>query len=277
MPQVSIIIPCYNHGAYIDEALNSIAQIPNNDLYEIIIVNDGSTDAFTNEKLQALSKEGYHVIFQKNSGLATARNNGIIASKGKYILPLDADNKLRPQYIDKGCAILESNPNIAIVFGNAEKFGSENGILKQGPYNLQKLMIANHIDACAIYRREIWEVTGGYDAKMPAQGIEDWCMWLHSSFLGYKFHYLDETVFDYRVLEGSMIKTLRKNKIKSNANITYMMSKFPEYFGPNYIDADILHKFEQSPIGFIGKIILKKYFPSTFENNVKKGSLRKYI
>ena len=277
MCKVSIVIPCYNHGKFIDEALRSVEVISEKNLYEIIIVNDGSTDEFTNTRLKELKEVGYNVIFQKNSGLAKSRNNGIVASKGKYILPLDADNKIRPEYIYEGCKILDECPDVNIVYGDAQKFGDEEGILKQGGYNLQKLMLTNYIDACAIYRREVWERTGGYDFRMPYQGIEDWAMWLNASFLSMKFHYLNKVVFDYRVLGNSMIRELRKNKIKGNANIEYLIKKHPEHFGPQYIDDDVMSKFETSPIGFFGKIILKKYFPKSFNKKVEKGSLRKYI
>lgn len=274
---VSIVIPCYNHGQFIDEAIKSVELISDKSIYEIIIVNDGSTDGYTNLRLKELKEAGYNVIFQENSGLAKSRNNGIAASKGKYILPLDADNKIRPEFVYEGCKILNEFPDVNIVYGDAQTFGDEEGFLKQGEYNLQKLMITNYIDACAMYRKEVWEKTGGYDFKMPYQGVEDWAMWMHASFLGMKFHYLNKIVFDYRVLGNSMIRELRKNKIKGNANIEYLINKHPQYFGPQFIDADIMSKFESSPIGFLGKILLKKYFPKSFINKVEKGDLRKYI
>ena len=92
-PLISIVIPCYNHGQYIDEAIISVEEYKNKD-YEIIIINDGSTDNFTNIRLEELKEGGYNVIVQKNQGLGKTRNNGIKIANGKYILPLDADNKI---------------------------------------------------------------------------------------------------------------------------------------------------------------------------------------
>lgn len=277
MPKVSVIIPCYNHGKYILDAINSVEKVEDKSLYELIIVNDGSTDEFTNKQLQELADKGYNVIFQKNSGLATTRNNAIALAKGEYILPLDADNMIRPEYIYEGIKILDSDPSISIVYGDAELFGDETGSMKQGPYNLQKLMIFNYIDACAIYRRSVWEANGGYDKNMAYAGIEDWDLWLGSSFRGVKFKYIDKVLFDYRVLHNSMIRQLHASKLRSDANVEYMINKHRQYYGPQFIDEDIMTKFSTSPMGFIGKLILKKYFPNKFARMVAQGKLRKYI
>ncbi len=277
MPKVSIIIPCYNHGQYIKDAIKSIEQIQPRELYELIIVNDGSTDDRTNKELLELADKGYKVIFQQNSGLATTRNNAISISSGDYILPVDADNMIRPEYVYKGIDLLDQNRDIAVVYGNAQLFGDAEGTLVQGAYNLQKLLLTNYIDACALYRRTVWESMGGYDKNMPYPGIEDWDLWLGASFKGFKFYYLNEIVFDYRVLNNSMIRQLKASKIKGDANIEYMIKKHTPFFGPQYIDDDIMAKFSSGPAGFIGKLILKKYFPEKFKQMVSKGKLRKYI
>lgn len=277
MPKVSIVVPCYNHGKYIHDTIRSVEQIADKSLYELIIVDDGSTDEFTRQQLQEISRSGYNVIFQKNQGLAASRNNAIKVASAEYILPLDSDNKIRPEYVYKGIEILDSQKEISIVYGNAEMFGDDTGLLRPGPYNLQKLMLGNYIDACAIYRRSVWEETGGYDKNMPFTGIEDWNMWLDASFRGFRFHYVDEVLFDYRVLGGSMIRNLKGNKTKGDANIEYMMKKYDQYFGPQYIDENIMSKFSEASLGFVAKLILKKYFPHKFDDLVKKGKLRRYI
>jgi glycosyltransferase involved in cell wall biosynthesis len=100
MSKVSVIMPCYNQGQYIDEAVDSVlTQTYQN--YEIIIVNDGSTDEFTNEKLKNYNKPKTQVIHTANQGLSAARNNGIHASNGEFILPLDADDKIANTYLER--------------------------------------------------------------------------------------------------------------------------------------------------------------------------------
>ena len=170
LPKISIIIPCYNHGQYIREAIQSVEQCDDKDLYEIIILNDGSTDKFTIEVLQQLADNRYHIINQSNLGLGAARNNAIKKAQGKYILPLDSDNKIRPEYIYESIKILDEQPGIAMVYGDAEYFGEETGRQKVGKFNLQKIMLGNYIDACAVYRKSAWEALGGYDEKMPLMG-----------------------------------------------------------------------------------------------------------
>ncbi len=91
MPKVSVIIPCYNHGKYIDEAVDSILNQTFKD-FEIIIVNDGSTDELTNNKLKQYDKPKTFVINKENEGLSVARNTAIKRAVGEYILTLDADD-----------------------------------------------------------------------------------------------------------------------------------------------------------------------------------------
>ncbi|RYZ79074.1 MAG: glycosyltransferase family 2 protein, partial [Moraxellaceae bacterium] len=150
--RVSVIIPCYNQGHFIREALASVAACDQT-LIEVIIVNDGSTDPDTNKIMRELAEQGMHIIFQENKGLAAARNAGISASKGEFILPLDADNKIYPAYIEKGLAAMDADASIGVVYGNANYFGAKSGDWKPGVFNLQRLMIANFIDACAVIRK----------------------------------------------------------------------------------------------------------------------------
>lgn len=277
MPLVSIVIPCYNHGAYIDECIQSIELIQEKHLFEVIIVNDGSTDEFTNKKLAELPKR-YLVINQNNQGLAAARNNGIERSKGKYILPVDADNKIRPAYIYTGIEIMEGNHEIDIVYGNAMLFGEGTGIRRPYTFNLQRLMLGNEIDACALYRKEVWENNGGYDQNMRNfQGYEDWEFWIHAYSNGFKFLHIDETLYDYRILGNSMIRQLNAQKKKNDEVIDYIAQKHPQLFGPQYIDENIIGKLRKNPIGYGGKLILKAFFPNRFMRLVEKGKLRKYI
>jgi glycosyltransferase involved in cell wall biosynthesis len=274
-PLVSIVVPCYNHGKYVDDAIKSVEQITDRSLYELIIVNDGSKDEFTNTHLAELSKT-YHVIQQHNQGLSATRNNGIKIAKGKYILPLDADNKIRPEYVYRGIEIMEANESISMVYGNTQLFGEQNGIRRSEPFNLQHLMLHNFIDACAIYRRTMWEAVGGYDTNMR-DGYEDWEFWLHAAFKGFKFQHVDEILFDYRVLGNSMVHQLQSQKQKVHKIIEHLRTKHGYYYGPEYIDRDLMEKFSISPAGFVSKMILKKYFPKRFARMVENGKLRKYI
>ncbi|MDF1673840.1 MAG: glycosyltransferase family A protein [Vicingaceae bacterium] len=221
-PKVSIIIPCYNMGAYLQETLDSVTSHPNKDDYEIIIVNDGSTDEATINLLSELEKKGFSVLNQENQGLAKTRNNGIKLAKGNYILPLDADNKIRHNYISNSIKILQSQPDIDVVYGNRQHFGQENKTIKLPNFNFPLLCHKNYIDACAIYRKSIWEKVNGYDEDMPVMGYEDWDFWLRIALQGAKFHHINEVTFDYRVRNNSMLSnTFSQNKLIKN----YIYSK----------------------------------------------------
>lgn len=246
---ISIIIPCYNHGQYIYDAINSIEEYKNND-YEIIIINDGSTDSLTNTILEGLKQKGYNVIFQNNQGLGKTRNNGIKIAKGKYILPLDADNKIRPEFIIKTIKILESNPNISIVYTDRQLFGSSTELVKVEEFDLSRIVQSNYIDACAIYRKNVWSFVGGYDENMPLQGLEDWDFWLSAAEKNFHFFYIPEPLFLYRVLDNSMLNQLIRNpEIKGLYEYIYKkhISLFLKEFRRYSHDSDILNYERERP------------------------------
>jgi glycosyltransferase involved in cell wall biosynthesis len=207
-PTISVIIPCFNHGEFLPEAVASVTAVKRDDV-EIIIVDDGSTDELTRKEMDELTARGIHVVRQENKGLAAARNAGIRVSKGEYIIPLDADNHLRSSYIEHGIRILDANPEVGVVYGDAEYIGIRTGPWRVGPFERNRLLQGNYIDACAIYRRSVWELNKGYDSGMPVQGVEDWDFWLGALEHGWQFTYVPEILFDYRVAKESMITRTR--------------------------------------------------------------------
>jgi glycosyltransferase involved in cell wall biosynthesis len=224
---LSIVIPCYNHGKYLQETIDSIENAKGKYGVEIIIVDDGSTDTLTISKLNELEKKGYFVLHQKNGGLGKARNNGIKLAKGKYILPLDSDNTVLEPYLNDAIAVLEKDNYYDIVYGNAIYFGEKKGEWIVGAYSLLKLIPNNYIDACAVFRKSVWEQLGGYDEKIPKMGVEDWDFWLHCSFSGSRFFYLQKPCFNYRVLNDSMIRSFSGNDRKLARN--YIELKYKKH------------------------------------------------
>lgn len=202
--KVSVVIPCFNHGEFLPDAAGSATAIGRNDI-ESIVVDDGSTDERTRSEMAVLSAKGVRVIRQENKGLAAARNAGVAASSGEYILPLDADNRLRSAYIEHGIRVLDANPEVGVVYGDAEYMGTRTGRWQVGSFDRNRLLYWNYIDACAMYRRSIWLQNGGYDGTMPVQGLEDWDFWLGALEHGWEFAYVPEVLFDYRMAEQSML------------------------------------------------------------------------
>src|SRR5439155_4936911 len=203
--KVSIVIPCYNHGAMLREALASIDQVRNTNLLEVIIVDDGSSEPETTKILDELAKTGYWVVSQPNRGVGAARNAGIRLAKGEFILPLDSDNRLRDVYLNEGVSLLKNNPTVGVIYADAEYFGERSGRWRIPEFDLLSLIRWNFIDACAVYRKSLWEKVGGYDEHMPWMGFEDWDFWLRVAAHGGAFFHLPKIGFDYRVRSDSMI------------------------------------------------------------------------
>ncbi|MBM6618240.1 glycosyltransferase family 2 protein [Bacillus suaedaesalsae] len=197
MPKVSVIIPCFNYGKYIDQAVKSVLNQTFQD-FEIIIINDGSTDKYTNILLKQYKKPKTRVIFTENQGPSIARNIGIREAKGKYILPLDADDKIGRTYLEKAVDLLENNKNLGIVYCEAEFFGSRRGKWDLPEYSFETIILDNVIFNSAFFRKKDWEKVGGYNSNM-IHGMEDYDFWLSLIELGVSVYRIPEVLFFYRI------------------------------------------------------------------------------
>ena len=202
--KVSIVIPCYNQGTMLREALASVEQVRNGNLLEAIVVDDGSTEVETKKILDELEYDGHCVLRQPNRGPGAARNTGIRLAKSEFILPLDSDNHLRDLYLNEGISILKENPGAGVVYADAEYFGERSGPWDVPEFDLLSLIRWNFVDACALYRKKLWEEVGGYDEYKPLSGLEDWEFWLRVASHGGTFVHVRKVGFDYRVRTESM-------------------------------------------------------------------------
>lgn len=275
-PILTIIIPCYNQGHYLGECIGSFKDFLN-DSVEVIIINDGSTSTDTIAQIKNFEDKGYTIIHQENKGLAEARNTGIRYAKGKYILPLDSDNKIRMAIVEKAIKIMESDNSISVLYGDAEYFGEKKGRWEVGTFNLQKLMIANYIDACALIRKSVFEEFGGYDANMKYSGWEDWEFWLRISFHSCKMLYTQDVFFEYRVLSTSMSRALYKDYGKPNYLESYVNNKFPDKMNHEFLHSHYTNRFKKSPFSFIIKIILRAWFTDFYYKLLLKNKIRNGI
>lgn len=220
MPKISVIIPCYNMGNFVQEAIDSVIEFEG---IEIIIINDGSDDdGYTKLILDSIDNKNITVLHQENKGLGNARNTGVSIAKSPYLAILDSDNKLRHDYLKLGISILETYPEIAVVYGDNRQFGLNNRDVVVGDFDITRLLKKNYIDACVILRKEAWESIGGYDEKMPIMGYEDWDLNLRLFFNGWEFRYVNRILYDYRVRENSMLINSNKNRDVLNS---YIFSK----------------------------------------------------
>ena len=201
MPKVSVIMPCYNQGPYIHEAVNSVLEQSFKDI-EIIIVNDGSTDPFTNDLLKNFSARGVTIYSTENRGVSAARNLGIEKCGGEYILPLDSDDRISGNYINDALTKLINNPALKLVYCEGQYFGEEEGIINLPPFTVKGMLKQNLVFCTAMFRKADWKASGGYDEAFLT-GWEDWEFWLRLIDNESQVYKLTELGFHYRIKQNS--------------------------------------------------------------------------
>ena len=212
MKKVSIIIPCFNQGEWIKEAVESAVNQTYKNV-EIVIINDGSTDN-SEDVIHSLCKKYPDIVFineKENHGVVYARNKAIQMTSAEYILPLDADDKIAPSYVEKAVKILEENPNIGIVYSRARIFGIKNKEWKLAEFSREDILYKNCIFSSVLFRKRDFEKIGGYKEYMK-DGWEDWDLWLSFIEAGFEVHRIDEVLFFYRKYKQASRSDLLKNK-----------------------------------------------------------------
>jgi glycosyltransferase involved in cell wall biosynthesis len=204
-PSITVVIPTFNPTHWLLESIASVERHRSSScIVEIVIVDDGSTNATSLLLLSRLIEAGYTVLRQKNKGLAAARNHGISHARAPLVLPLDDDNRLLSPYLTQGINIMTANESVAFLYGDRVDFGACNQLFRPGPSAMNEISRINHIDACAIVRKSLWCELGGYDESLGA--LEDWDFWLSAARIGANACYLPRASFEYRVREGSMLR-----------------------------------------------------------------------
>ena len=206
MPKVSVVVPCYNHGTFLDEAIASVLSQSHQD-YEIVVVDDGSDDAQTLDILDRMNRPNIRVIRTENRGLAHARNQGIKEATGAYILPLDADDKIGKEYLELAVGILDKKSEIGIVYCKAVYFGDQDGLVDLPEFSIDRILKKNIIFCSGVFRKKDWVTVGGYKENM-VYGLEDWDFWLSLISLGLKPHRIPQTLFYYRIKKTSMLHAM---------------------------------------------------------------------
>ncbi len=203
-PLISIVVPCYNHGEYLSEAVDSVLSQTWQD-FEILVVNDGSTEPNTLSILETFSRPKTRLIdHEVNRGLPAARNTGVRQAKGKYICCLDADDKLHPTFLEKAILILETNYGMDFVYSWTQVFGEESRVWYNPEFDPGELIHHNQIFTAAVYRRRAWEAVGGYREEM-VDGYEDWEFWIRMAKAGFRGHRIPEKLLFVRRVGRSFI------------------------------------------------------------------------
>lgn len=243
----SVIIPCHNHGRFLEHAATSVVVQTRGD-WELVIVNDASTDN-TASVAQAIVEENPGLAIKvittdKQSGLGAARNLGIDNSEGEYILPLDADDFLNPAYLSLVCGPLDEG-KADIVSCGRRNFGLNNAHVNIDPIVLDLLPLNNLLAYCSMFKRRCWKEVGGYPDNFGREGMEDWEFWMRCSLAKFRFVNVPQILWYHRELPGSMAKKALDDEEYLKARI---VTRLPQM----YSQASIKRAFaiiEETPDG----------------------------
>lgn len=207
---VAVVISCYNYARYLATAVESVlAQTRKPD--EIIIVDDGSTDE--TREVAASFGSAIKLISQQNAGVANARNAGISGSSSDFIVCLDADDALKPAYIETLRAALVADRALGAVWSKVEvcdaelkPFGAVWNFDFKWENQADYTELKNGVPAAAMFRREMWERAGGFkQVYHPAEDMEFWLRGLSTGFTARRV--TDDALFLYRGHEDSASNT----------------------------------------------------------------------
>lgn len=212
-PLVSVVVTCYNQRKWLAEAVQSVRESTYSPI-EILVVDDGSYDEETKVELREIEESGIRVIHQPNQGVCHARNNGIAAANGEFVMCLDGDDKLPPRYIEKAMDVFAQHPDVDLV-GSWFKMidadgsflpermnipGGAEGVELNPPagYIGDLLMAINFLQHTYIYRKSLWLGGNRYSAILNRLTGEDYDFLVKLHAKGHRLYYVDEPSCYYR-------------------------------------------------------------------------------
>ncbi|MFN2627993.1 MAG: glycosyltransferase family 2 protein [Gaiellaceae bacterium] len=201
MTRVAVVIPCYDDGATLPEALESLGR---EEPHEVVVVDDGSTDPETLRVLGDLRRNGIHVARRENGGLSAARMTGVEATSAPYVFPLDADDALAPGALAALADALDARPQAALAWGDVEIWGAfEARLAVARSLDPWLLTYVNDVPVASLIRRSALEQVGGWSM---GSGYEDWDLWLSLAEHGYEGVHVPLSTFRYRRRGGRMLE-----------------------------------------------------------------------
>ena len=204
---VSIIIPFYNLGDYVEQTVASVLASTHLAI-EVIIVNDGSDDASSQAALARIAAQGdarIRIVWQPNAGLVAARNAGAAVAQGAYLACVDADDTIAPTFLARAVDVLARYTNVAFVSSWVQFFGEYQGVWPTWNAELPYLLGHNQLTVLAVVRRDWYDALGGHDPQL-AYSLEDYDFWLRIVAAGGIGVALPEPLVHYRMRAGSMLK-----------------------------------------------------------------------
>lgn len=201
-PLVSVIIPLYNQARYVAEAVDSVfAQdyLP----LQVIVIDDGSVDEAPRVLAELAAKyPSLQVIRQENAGVCRACNTALERVRGQYVIRLDADDTLPPNYVSALAQALHgAEGTVAYSYCDARYFEGEQGVYPGRPYDFAQLICEQYIHVSALLLTSVAREVGYFNPNL-IHGCEDWDLWLTVGERGYRGVYCRETALNYRIKLG---------------------------------------------------------------------------
>jgi glycosyltransferase involved in cell wall biosynthesis len=199
--RVAVVIPCLDAGPPLRAAVDSALRGPD---AEVVVVDDGSTEPRTLEVMRELEREGVPVLHQPNRGPAAARNAGVAATTAPYVLPLDADDELKPGTATALADELDRDPQLALVWGLVELAGRRDPLVPAAQLDAWLLTHLNQVPNCTLLRRNLLEHVGGWRSGID---FEDWDLWLRCALAGARGRRIDVVTHRYHLGETGRFAT----------------------------------------------------------------------
>lgn len=264
-PLISVIIPCFNTAKYLPETLDSLFNQTLQD-FEVIAIDDGSSD----NTLQILKEyeqkySNMKVLTQQNQYCIIARMNGIQFAQGKYLVCLDSDDILHPEYLEKCSAIAEKDESVSIVFSDVQLFGAKNQLWKT-EFNIEKLLLDNGLYITSLIRKSHFDAVGGFDTNLMM--YEDWDVFISIIKNGGKTAKIEETLFYYRQREEGNSVCNTASEHKKSDNMLKIFNKHYDFYKENGLFfSDLMNGFiknrERNRKHY--NFILRKYYYKWFK------------
>jgi glycosyltransferase involved in cell wall biosynthesis len=209
--RVSVVIPCFNYGRYLPDAVESVLAGSLRE-FEVIIVDDGSSDdsvAVAQRLIDAHPEASIQLIAQPNCGApGQVRNVGIAQARGAYILCLDADDKLHLDFLRACADALDAHPEAGIAYADFQMFGDADTLQQPPPtWNARVELDCNFVGTASMFRRQAWQQVGGYEPDRAMVGYEDWDFWVGCVEHGWSGVKVPGALWYYRVHGGSIYST----------------------------------------------------------------------
>ncbi|MCA1223784.1 glycosyltransferase family 2 protein [Streptomyces sp. 8L] len=203
VPAVTVVIPCHNDGAFVGGAVDSALAQTHPHVSEIVVIDDASDDPATRDVLAALDGGGVRVLRVPHGHVAAARNHGIRQARTPYVMVLDSDDRMEPDYLKETVALLEADGALAVAGSWLRTWGAAEWVVKPTGGGLTEFLPRNSCPGSSLLRRSCWQECGGYSEELRGD-YEDWDYYLKVTSRGWRIAVVEAPLMRYHLAQGSL-------------------------------------------------------------------------